>query len=120
MNEKDLRKEFRIPAKDLPEQYSSFTILLAQGLNAEVTTTDLSLGGFGFFTNIATDSFIPGSRLVLYPLGEATPLYGIVVHAAKTVRGSRVGVKLQELGGYRDYRNAIQNIIKDIDSTYSS
>lgn len=120
MNEKDLRKEYRIPAADLPAEYTRFTILLGGEHTTEVQTTDLSLNGFGFLTRLSSENFVPGSRLVLYPLGEDRPVYGIVVHAAATDRGSRIGVKLQELGGYAEYSRAVQKILSDLDAQTGS
>lgn len=116
----DLRKEYRIPANELPPEYTSFTILLGHECETEVQTADLSLGGFGFITDHVIDDFVQGSRLVLYPLGRDQPLYGIVVHAATTDRGTRVGIQLQEIGGYREYRTAIQKILEHIDRTNQS
>lgn len=116
MISKDLRKEYRIPSNKLPKEYIRFTILLGQGNELEVETTDLSLGGFGFLAGLSLENFVPGSRLVLYPLGHDSPVYGVVVHAASTERGTRVGVLLNDLGGYRTYRAKIQEIFKDIDS----
>lgn len=115
MNDRELRKEYRIPAHNLPEQYTRFTILLGQEDETEVQTTDLSLNGFGFLSVLPEEAFIPGSRLVLYPLGKEQPLYGIVVHSARNDRGTRVGIKLQTLGGYNDYVQAIQKILDDLD-----
>lgn len=115
MNDRELRKEYRIPADKLPGQYTRFTVLLGQEHETEVQTTDLSLNGFGFLTDLPEDSFIPGSRLVLYPLGKDQPVYGVVVHAARNDRGTRVGIKLQTLGGYHDYAHAIQKILDDLD-----
>ncbi len=115
MNTQDLRKEYRIPANKLPEEYTRFTILLGGGTELEVETTDLSLGGFGFLADLSPENFVSGSRLVLYPLGKDSPVYGVVVHAALTDRGTRVGVLLQDLGGYRAYRAKIQIILEDID-----
>ncbi len=120
MNEKDLRKEYRIPAAELPAEYTRFTILLGDEDMAEVQTTDLSLNGFGFLTRLPPETFIAGSRLVLYPLGEDRPVYGIVVHAAATDRGTRIGVKLQELGGYAEYSRTIQKILSDLDAQTGS
>lgn len=117
MNIKELRKEYRIPAKLLPEQYTRFTILLGHETETEVQITDLSLGGFGFVTDLPPENFVSTSRLVLYPLGREQPVYGIVIHAAPTAHGTRVGVKLQELGGFTEYRTAIQKILADIDRT---
>ena len=120
MNTQDLRKEYRIPANELLPEYTRFTILLGHEHEAEVQTADLSLGGFGFITDRTLDDFIQGSRLVLYPLGRDQPLYGIVVHAASIDKGTRVGVQLQELGGYQEYRTAIQKILQHIDRTNQS
>lgn len=120
MNDRELRKEYRIPAEKLPGQYTRFTILLGQEEETEVQATDLSLNGFGFITALPEESFIQGSRLVLYPLGKERPVYGIVVHAAKSDRGTRVGIKLQELGGYHDYTRAVQKILSDLDAQTGS
>jgi|GEM_PF-1368259 len=120
MNTQDLRKEHRIPANELPPEYTRFTILLGHEHETEVQTADLSLGGFGFITDRMIDDFIQGSRLVLYPLGRDQSLYGIVVHATTTDKGTRVGVQLQELGGYQEYRTAIQKILHHIDRTNQS
>lgn len=120
MNERELRKEYRIPAEKLPAQYTRFTILLGQENEADVQTTDLSLNGFGFLTDLPVEDFIPGSRLVLYPLDKECPVYGIVVHATMLDRKTRVGVKLQELGGYQDYTRAVHKILSDLDAKTGS
>ncbi len=120
MCEKELRKEYRIPAENLPGQYTRFTILLGQEGETEVQTTDLSLNGFGFLSALPEEAFIPGSRLVLYPLGKEQPLYGVVVHSSQNGRGTRVGIKLQPLGGYSDYSKAIQKILSDLDAKTGS
>lgn len=108
----ELRKEKRISVKDLPEKYSNFSVLLPHGVESTVYTTDASLNGFGFNSNLPMEEYIVGFKLVLYPLGTDHPVYGTIVHASKTETGTRVGIRLLPLGGYNMYNNEIKNILQ--------
>ena len=119
MSGAEKRNEIRISADRLPEEYHSFSILLPHGMEVIVHTSDASLNGFGFYSELDQNEFIVGCRLVLYPLGNEHPVYGIIVHSSATNKGTRVGVQLQKLGGYKNYTTAIQEIIaKPADSKH--
>ncbi|MDA3955807.1 PilZ domain-containing protein [Oceanispirochaeta sp.] len=105
------RKEKRIPVNELPEKYTGFSILLPHGVESMVYTIDASLNGFGFNSDSPLDDFIVGSRLVLYPNGTESPVYGKIVFSCKTDKGTRVGVQLQPYGGYEVYNKEIQEIL---------
>jgi hypothetical protein len=103
MEGSEKRREPRVKAEALPARYREFSILLSHGQEAVVRTSDASLSGFGFYSDLPCEHFVVGTRLVLYPLGDEHPLFGIIVHCQATERGSRVGVHLQALGGYHTY-----------------
>ena len=101
MDAVELRKEKRISVNDLPEKYSSFSVLLPHGVETKVYTTDARLNGFGFNSDLPIQDFVIGFRLVLYPFGNDHPVYGNIVHVSSTEKGTRVGVQLLQLGGYK-------------------
>lgn len=107
------RKEKRISINELPLKYVSFSVLLPHGIESIVYTIDASKNGFGFISELATEEFIVGHRLVLYPIGNEHPLYGNIVFSSKVEKGSRVGVQLLPLGGYDLYKSELQEIIKN-------
>jgi len=104
------RKEKRYSVDELPKEYSEFSILLGHGSSATVKTIDASLNGFGFKAELQTDSFVLGSKIVLFPLGQEHPVYGIVVYSREFENGTKVGVLLQHLGGYAKYTNIIHEV----------
>ena len=108
MDGKEQRKEPRVPADQLPGEYRRFSILLGHGLETPVETTDASLSGFGFVSALPIRNFVLGSRLVLFPLGDSHPVYGVVRFAIELGSGTRVGVALQDIGGYGQYQAAIR------------
>lgn len=110
----ELRKEKRISVNDLPEKYSNFSVLLPHGVESTVNTTDASLNGFGFTSNLPKEDFVVGFKLVLYPLGTDLPVYGTIVHVSKTEMGTRVGVRLLPIGGYKLYNSEIQNLLEKL------
>ena len=111
------RKEKRISINELPLQYASFSILLPHGIESTVYTIDASFNGFGFISELPTEEFIVGHRLVLYPIGNEHPVYGNIVFCSKVDKGSRVGVQLLPLGGYNLYKIELQEIINKIQPT---
>ena len=116
MNSKELRKEIRISVRDIPEEYSAFTILLPHGTESRVNTSDISLNGFGFTSALSPEEFIVGQRLVLYPLGNEHPVYGNIVHTMMTPAGTRVGVSLLHLGGYTKYKAMVSSLLNKLQS----
>ena len=112
MSSADQRKEIRFSFDLLPPEYLSFTILLSHGQTATVTTIDASRYGFGFTVDLSSDNFIVGSKIVLYPLGEDSPVYGVIVYSHSVLNSTRVGVMLQHLGGYDKFVVAINELEK--------
>jgi len=108
------RTERRIAVSELPEEYRQFGALLRLTTEVAVTTTDVSLNGFGFVAELPSENFIVGSRLVLYPLGKNIPVFGVVVHSAAISTGTRVGVRLQHLGGYDAYTAVISKLLGQV------
>ena len=111
MNDKDLRSENRIKAADLPDKYATFTVLLPEGLEEEVHTTDASLSGFGFVSSLPPNYYLKGTRIVLYPLGRQKALYGQIIHSSPEESGTRVGIHLQDLGAYETYRGILSALL---------
>lgn len=89
---------------------------MPHGIEVQVTTTNASLNGFGFYSTLPPDDFIVGCRLVLFPLGSDIPVYGDIVHSSITDKGTRVGVRLQHLGGYAHYTTVIQKLLDSQES----
>lgn len=116
MGTQELRKEERFPAALLPAKFRTFGILINQD-EATATLIDASYSGFGFQIGLPVASFSLGSSLVIYPEGTSKALYGTVMHLkAVDAHTSRVGVKLKEVGQYREYQaelSALLELISD-------
>jgi hypothetical protein len=112
MGGKEQRRERRIKVEYLPDEYRCFSILLSHGKEIEVQTLDASMNGFGFLADLDTSNFVVSTHLVLYPLGNEHPVYGIIVHAQAAENKTRVGVQLQPMGGYRRYTEEMQKILE--------
>jgi hypothetical protein len=112
MNYTELRKEPRINVSLLPEKYKEFEVLLAHGVTSIVKTADVSSSGFGFYSDLPTNEFIPGQKIVLYPVGETHPVYGTIMHTEIVANQTRVGVLLGKFGGYEKYKEVIDELLE--------
>lgn len=108
------RKETRIPGKNLPKEYRTFTILLENGDKHVVPCIDASLNGFSFFTDLSSDSFYPGTEVCLYLEGIDHPIHGLIVSSDETKDGVRKGVSFQASKGYSDYRSVFHIIVNNL------
>ena len=107
----EMRKERRFKAEVLPEYLREVTVLFHnEFLKSRVT--DASMNGFGFLIHGSLSSFVKGTSLAIYPIGEDHAVAGVITFAKDVGNGHlRIGVQLKPVGtAYKTYRAELQKI----------
>lgn len=111
MNPKSMRKEIRLPALYLPEDWQEVTLLF-EGSEISGGVLNASASGFGLVVSIPEERLIRGTRISLQSKGATFSLHGEIVFTRRlTASLSRLGISLLETRGYDEYRSMIATIL---------
>ena len=109
---KYIRKELRIPVDNLPIKYKSLHVLLSERKKLSVHTADASLHGIGLLTKDSTSEINIGNVIKLDLFGQEQIVYGKVVYLKSGFGMTRIGLSIENIGAYNEYKSDIKQIMK--------